>query len=107
VRKRLTDAWTAIQVMRFMNLRSLSNLFRSADPGSITSVTKVFASRHHQRLTELHAELAGPWLNVVGEDYELQPVQSSFLTSRSETIYGGTAEIQHNIIAERVLGLPK
>jgi len=107
VRSRLADAWAAIQVMRFMNLRSLSSLFRSADPGSITSVTKVFASRHHQRLTELHAELAGPWLDIVGADYALRPVQSSFLTSRSETIYGGTAEIQHNIIAERVLGLPK
>lgn len=107
IRQRLAQAWAAVEVMRFMNLRSLTGLFRSADPGSIASVTKLFASRHHQRLAELRAELMGPWLDVVGEDYALQPAQSSFLGSRAETIYGGTAEIQHNIIAERVLGLPR
>jgi alkylation response protein AidB-like acyl-CoA dehydrogenase len=106
-RQRLASAWAAVQVMRFMNLRSLTALFKAEEPGSFPSITKVFASRHHQRLTELHAELAGPWLEVVGEGYELKPVQSAFLGSRAETIYGGTAEIQHNIIAERVLGLPR
>ena len=106
-RQRLASAWAAVQVMRFMNLRSLTTLFKAEEPGSFPSITKVFASRHHQRLTELHAELAGPWLEVVGEGYELKPVQSAFLGSRAETIYGGTAEIQHNIIAERVLGLPR
>jgi alkylation response protein AidB-like acyl-CoA dehydrogenase len=106
-RQRLAAAWAAIQVMRFMNLRSLTTLFKAAEPDSFPSITKVFASRHHQRLAELHAELAGPWLEVVGEGYELGPVQSALLGSRAETIYGGTAEIQHNIIAERVLGLPR
>jgi alkylation response protein AidB-like acyl-CoA dehydrogenase len=106
-RQRLAGAWAAVQVMRFMNLRSLTALFRAEEPGSFPSITKVFASRQHQRLTELHAELAGPWLEIVGEGYELKPVQSAFLGSRAETIYGGTAEIQHNIIAERVLGLPR
>jgi len=107
IRQRLVQAWAAVEVMRYMNLRSLTSLFRSAETGSITSVTKLFASRHHQRLAELRAELMGPWLEVVGEDYELQPAQSALLGSRAETIYGGTAEIQHNIIAERVLGLPR
>jgi alkylation response protein AidB-like acyl-CoA dehydrogenase len=107
IRQRLAGAWAAVQVMRFMNLRALTTLFRAEEPSSFPSITKVFASRHHQRLTELHAELAGPWLEVVGEGYELRPAQSAFLGSRAETIYGGTAEIQHNIIAERVLGLPR
>jgi alkylation response protein AidB-like acyl-CoA dehydrogenase len=107
IRQRLTQAWAAVQVMRFMNLRSLTTLFKAEEPGSFPSITKLFASRHHQRLAELHAELAGPWLEVVGEDYELRPVQAAFLGSRAETIYGGTAEVQHNIIAERVLGLPR
>jgi alkylation response protein AidB-like acyl-CoA dehydrogenase len=106
-RQRLAQAWAAVQVMRFMNLRSLTTLFKAEEPGSFPSITKLFASRQHQRLAELHAELAGPWLEVVGEDYGLRPVQSVFLNSRAETIYGGTAEVQHNIIAERVLGLPR
>ena len=107
IRQRLAQAWAAVEVMRFMNLRSLTGLFRSAETGSVASVTKLFAARHHQRLAELRAELMGPWVDVVGEDYALQPAQSSFLGSRAETIYGGTAEIQRNIIAERVLGLPR
>jgi hypothetical protein len=44
---------------------------------------------------------------VVTDDYRLNDWQQAFLTSRSDTIWGGTAEIQRNIIAERVLGLPK
>jgi alkylation response protein AidB-like acyl-CoA dehydrogenase len=49
----------------------------------------------------------GPDAMVVGDDYRLDRWQSTFLTSRSHTIWGGTAEIQRNIAGERLLGLPK
>ncbi len=44
---------------------------------------------------------------LVGDHYKLSLFQASFLNSRAETIYGGAVEIQHNILGEQVLGLPK
>jgi alkylation response protein AidB-like acyl-CoA dehydrogenase len=51
-------------------------------------------------------DVRGPAAMVVEADYELDEFQRTFLFSRSETIYGGSNEIQKNIIGERVLGLP-
>ncbi|GAA3480976.1 hypothetical protein GCM10018966_055070 [Streptomyces yanii] len=67
----------------------------------------------HRRLGELAVEIRGA-AGAVGPDdwspttpYELDEAQRLFLFTRSDTIYGGSDEIQRNIIAERVLGLPR
>ncbi|HEY0641932.1 MAG TPA: acyl-CoA dehydrogenase family protein, partial [Nocardioides sp.] len=65
-------------------------------------------SQWHRRLGELAMEVAGPdGLTVAEAPYELDQWQRLFLFSRADTIYGGSDEIQRNILAERVLGLPK
>jgi len=64
-------------------------------------------SEYQQRLAEDVMELLGPESVIVGPEYELDEWQQTFLTSRSDTIWGGTAEIQRNIIGERLLGLPR
>ena len=51
-------------------------------------------------------DIEGPGATIVGEDYELGDFHRTFLFSRSETIYGGSNQIQRNIVGERVLGLP-
>ena len=51
--------------------------------------------------------LLGPESLIVADGYGLSGWQQAFLTSRSDTIWGGTAEIQRDISAERLLGLPK
>jgi len=51
--------------------------------------------------------VAGPQATVVGDGYDLDNAQRLFLYTRADTIYGGSAEIQRNLIAERLLGLPR
>ena len=58
-------------------------------------------------LDELAVDVAGPDATLTGPGYELSDGQRLFLFGRAETIYGGSVEIQRNIIAERGLGLPR
>jgi alkylation response protein AidB-like acyl-CoA dehydrogenase len=80
-------------------VRELRARGRTADP--------LFWSQWHRDLGELMMDLLGADATVVGEGWSLDPFQTVFLNSRAETIYGGANEIQRNIVAERVLGLPK
>ena len=52
-------------------------------------------------------DLMGAASQIVGKGYELDPVQRTYLLSRAETIYGGAHQIHLNIVAERLLGLPR
>jgi alkylation response protein AidB-like acyl-CoA dehydrogenase len=62
----------------------------------------------HRDLGELAVDILGPEADImVNAPYELNRLQSLFLFTRSDTIYGGTNQIQRNIIAERGLGMPK
>jgi alkylation response protein AidB-like acyl-CoA dehydrogenase len=71
------------------------------------SIAKLFWGSWHRRLGELAIDVLGPDSMIVrGAEYELDDFQRAFLFSRAETIYGGSNQIQRNIIGERVLGLP-
>ncbi|ODQ87975.1 acyl-CoA dehydrogenase [Mycolicibacterium flavescens] len=108
LRQRLVDALIGVHIMRSTNLRVVSDMLDPRTSGSATTAaataSKLFASTHHQRLGELAVEIEGAEA-VFGDDGE--SARKLFLLSRAETIYGGTSEIQRNIIAERVLGLPR
>ena len=80
---------------------------RDPGPGGSPSISKIRWSEYERRLGEIALDILGPESLVVGHDYKLAPWQQTFLQTRTHTIWGGTAEIQRNIIAERVLGLPK
>jgi alkylation response protein AidB-like acyl-CoA dehydrogenase len=75
-------------------------------PGTEASVAKLLWSHWHRDLGELAMEIRGAAGLVAGPD-GLDSWQRLFLFSRADTIYGGSDEIQRNIIAERTLGLPR
>jgi alkylation response protein AidB-like acyl-CoA dehydrogenase len=76
--------------------------------GAEASVLKLLWSGWHQRLGELAMEVLGTQSMVAtGPPYDLDDWQRLFLFSRADTIYGGSSEIQRNIVAERALGLPR
>ncbi|MER5219881.1 acyl-CoA dehydrogenase family protein [Streptomyces flaveus] len=107
LRRRIVDAWISVRIMRTTNMRTVAELVAGRTPGAQSTTAKLYASTRHQQLGHLAMELAGPAGQIIGEDYELDTRQRSFLLSLAETIYGGSSEIQRNIIGEQLLGLPK
>jgi alkylation response protein AidB-like acyl-CoA dehydrogenase len=108
-RERLAWAYSNVEVMRYGGLRLLNALAAGREPGAgaSASANKIRWTEYERRLAELALELVGPGALEVGDDYKLSGWQQTFLHTRTHVIWGGTAEIQRNIIAERELGLPK
>jgi alkylation response protein AidB-like acyl-CoA dehydrogenase len=103
---RIIEAWVGLQVMRYTTLATLVPVAGRA-PGTEANVVKLIWGPWHQRLGELAVDVAGPAATVVGPGYQLDDAQRLLLFTRAETIYGGSAEIQRTVIAERKLGLPR
>jgi alkylation response protein AidB-like acyl-CoA dehydrogenase len=106
MRQRLARAYAELTILRYNTLRSLSGVDGPVAPPE-ASIAKLYWGSWHRRLGELALDILGPYATVIdAAPYELGEFQRSFLFSRSETIYGGSNQIQRNIIGERVLGLP-
>ncbi len=103
---RLVDAWIGLRVMRYTALRTLGAA-PGAVPGAESNIAKLLWAPWHQRLGELAVDVAGPAATLGGRGEELSDAQRLFLFTRADTIYGGSSEIQRNVIAERMLGLPR
>lgn len=105
MRQRFARAWTGLSLMKWNALRSMS---AGGVPGPEASISKLFWGSWHRSLGELVIDVLGPaGLVAEGFPYELTLEQKLFLFTRSDTIYGGSDEIQRNVLGERVLGLPK
>jgi alkylation response protein AidB-like acyl-CoA dehydrogenase len=126
LRDKLARAWIGLAAMRAHALHTLTAGQEAAGPQAASpdaaspdaaspdaasttpSVLKVLWSRWHQELGELAMEVLGaPSMVARGAPYDLDDWQRLFLFSRADTIYGGSDEIQRNIIAGRALGLPR
>jgi alkylation response protein AidB-like acyl-CoA dehydrogenase len=126
IRQRLALAWSKVKIMEINGLRSLTATLRADNSAAALSATnKMFWSEYHRDVMELAIDILGMGCVVLtGESeneeftpgigartprpgYPVSALQTSFFFSRSETIWGGTAQIQRNIVGERVLGLAK
>jgi alkylation response protein AidB-like acyl-CoA dehydrogenase len=106
IRQRLADACIGLRIMRYNALRSLTSMTRG-ELTPQTAIHKLYWSGFHQRLGELAVDVLGPEAEVVpAGPYELSAAQRLFLFTRADTIYGGSNQIQRNVIGERALGLP-
>ena len=126
-RDRLVQQWIKVQLIKFGNQRLLFDALNGTHQAdALRATTKLWWSRTHQDTLDLAMDLLGPegqvltgdpagdgsWIPGVGlrrgrPDYPASALQRAFLFSRSDTIGGGTSEIQLGIIAERVLKLPR
>ncbi len=132
VRQRLARAWSKVKIMEVNGYRSLTDSLNGTHAAAaLGAVNKMFWSEFHRETMELAISILGMEGQIltgsggVGESggvddpsdgplgrrgtagYPVSTLQASYFFSVSETIWGGTAEIQRNIVGERVLGLPK
>jgi alkylation response protein AidB-like acyl-CoA dehydrogenase len=109
-RQKLAQTYIELEIMRLNCLRGISRLKDGQQPGPEASFVKLYWSHVYQRMTEMALEIEGPLAQIADGDPLAADdgiMQYEFLMSRASTIYSGSSEIQRNIIAERVLGLPK
>ena len=104
-RQKIAQAHIDLEVFRMTLARNLSRLSRGAIPGPEGSILKLLYSETEQRTSRAAMEILGPYGQLTEGDHGL--FSYTYLRSRGRTSEGGTSEILRNIIAERVLGLPK
>lgn len=106
VRQRMAQAYIDSDVLKLNNYRALTTLLRGAPPGAEGSIAKPHWAESNQRLQELAVDIQGPYAQISDEGNRAY-WQYGFIRSKANTIEGGTSEILRNIIAERVLEMPK
>ncbi len=122
LRDELMESYIELEILRYNQLRMLTALTSDGVPGPEMSIGKLFWASWHRRMGELLMSVQGPAAMVGGPDvhqgheiigdghypsYPVDKAQRTFLYSRSHTIYGGSNQVQRNVIGERVLGLPR
>ncbi|MGE3449686.1 MAG: acyl-CoA dehydrogenase family protein [Microbacteriaceae bacterium] len=122
VRDRLAWCHTKVEIMRFLGYRILTTVLRNGGIGPEASISKLYWSEYHQVATELAIELLGanamvregrkPYKHFRTDEPGAANSTNSWIdvllmNARSGTVYAGTSQVQRNILAENILGLPK
>ncbi len=104
VRQQLARSWIDVELFRLHNARTLERLERGEEIGAESSIVKLFWAGMSQRFAETAVDLLGPVALLTGGDARWA---RGLLSTRANSIMGGTSEIQRTIIGERILGLPR
>lgn len=105
LRQKLAQAVMELEIFRLTNTRALSRMQNESIPGPEGSILKLQWSEYNQRFQQTAMEVLGPVAQL--HSFDNGKWIYDYLRTRANTIEAGTSEIQRNIIAERVLGLPK
>jgi alkylation response protein AidB-like acyl-CoA dehydrogenase len=101
-RRSLADAWVALRALQIHIQRTMSSRADGSTPGPEGSIDKLLVTEVEQLLNHVNLDLRGAGA-LVGSGDEL----AAYFWSRAQSIFGGTRQIQRNIVAQRVLGLPR
>ncbi len=108
IKTELADRYVEANVARLMSYRVVTMQAKGMIPNHEASMTKLFASELNQRIARTGVKVLGLYGQLYGDEAPMKGrYESSYMTSLSSTIAGGTSEIQRNIIATRGLGLPR
>lgn len=121
IRDRLADGYIRCEIMRFLGMRILTGVLREGSLGPEASISKLYWSTYHQSVTALALNVLGPDAMTVSGRGPLRSWRTddpgspnsngswlgAFWNATAGTIYAGSSEVQRNILAETVLGLPR
>ncbi len=107
LRQKIASSVVELECLRYHSLSVLTKVEQGQELGAASSMTKLQWSETHQDIGELFTDVAGLEHQISGSDFDTDDLLASFLWSRSETIWGGSSQVQRNIVSELVLGLPR
>ncbi|MFC5747911.1 acyl-CoA dehydrogenase family protein [Actinomadura rugatobispora] len=121
IRQRIAWCWSKVEIMRHLGHRILTGWLKGAEPGPESSIAKLYWSEYHLQVTDLAMDIMGMHAQVPTGRPPLRTYRTddpgaanssgswsaTYLIARSGTIYAGTSQVQRNILAEKVLGLPR
>ncbi|HYC21507.1 MAG TPA: acyl-CoA dehydrogenase family protein [Candidatus Bathyarchaeia archaeon] len=109
VRQKLADLATKAAIMRCAGLRSLTDSLRHTSNPHLSAAMKLMGTTLVQEFSETGIALLGPYGALMEDDHAPSRGRwaRQYLGDRSMTIAGGTSEVQRNIVAQRILGLPR
>jgi len=109
VRQRFAELATKAAIVRYSGLRTLTDSLRGRMNPHLSAAMKLSTTQLTQEFSEAAMDVLGPWAALMGDSRAPSDGRwpRQWLYDRSMTIAGGTSEVQRNIVAQRILGLPR